>query len=297
MNNFKTPMLAHKTDPKRIDFAKHDYYVQPKLDGIRCYITKDGMFTRNHKDIVSAPHIFEGLQDFFAANPEVILDGELYNHELKDNFSKIVSLVRKTKPSEEALEESREMVEFHCYDCFITDQPNLIFSDRDSFLKRNFGRPFEAKVPKLYTVETEPATDTEQMISLDQCFCSEGYEGSMIRQDAEYQPKRSWYLQKVKTFVDEEFEIVGFVERVSRSRNGVAHEEYKTGMLGKFIMKMADGREFGAPPGKGYDHKKLTEMWENRDSYIGQQATVEFFEYTEYGVPRFPKYKALRNYE
>ena len=286
-------MLAHKTDPKRIDFDKNDYYIQPKLDGIRCYITKDGMFTRNHKDIVSAPHIFEELQDFFVANPEVILDGELYNHELKANFSKIVSLVRKTKPTEEALEESREMVEFHCYDCFITDQPNLIFGDRESFRVRNISRKFKS----IIHVGSAPVNSDDKTQEITQIYLNDGYEGAMLRQDAEYQPKRSWYLQKVKTFVDEEFEIVGFVERVSRSRNGVAHEEYKTGMLGKFIMKMKDGRTFGAPCGKGYDHKALKELWDNREDYLGKQATVEFFEYTEYGIPRFPKYKHVRDYD
>ena len=294
MNTFKTPMLAHKTDPKRIDFDKNDYYVQPKLDGIRCYITKDGMFTRNHKPIVSAPHIFEDVKYVFD-DPlweDIILDGELYNHELKENFSKIVSLVRKTKPSAEDLLESKEKVEYHLYDMFVPGNPDMKFRERYSLCEI-----FILNNKRAVPVETRQVFSMEHAQDLNQLWLDEGYEGSMIRQDAEYQPKRSWYLQKVKTFVDEEFEIVGFVERVSRSRNGVAHEEYKTGMLGKFIMKMADGREFGAPPGKGYDHKKLTEMWENRESYIGQQATVEFFEYTEYGVPRFPKYKALRNYE
>ena len=294
MNTFKTPMLAHKTDPKRIDFDKNDYYVQPKLDGIRCYITKDGMFTRNHKPIVSAPHIFEDVKYVFD-DPlweDIILDGELYNHELKANFSKIVSLVRKTKPSAEDLLESKEKVEYHLYDMFVPGNPDMKFRERYSLCEI-----FILNNNRAVPVETRQVFSMEHAQDLNQLWLDEGYEGSMIRQDAEYQPKRSWYLQKVKTFVDEEFEIVGFVERVSRSRNGVAHEEYKTGMLGKFIMKMADGREFGAPPGKGYDHKKLTEMWENRESYIGQQATVEFFEYTEYGVPRFPKYKALRNYE
>ena len=277
MNNFKTPMLAHKTDPKRIDFDKNDYYIQPKLDGIRCYITKDGMFSRNHKDIVAAPHIFEELTEFFETNPEVILDGELYNHELKHNFSKIVSLVRKTKPSEEALEESREMVEFHCYDCFIQDQPNLIFGDRESFRVRNISRKFKS----IIHVGSATVNSDEKTQEITQIYLDDGYEGAMLRQDAEYQPKRSWYLQKVKTFVDEEFKIVGYEERMKRTVAGAKlAEPIPLGVLGKFIMEMPDGRTFGAPPGKGFDFPKLKDLWENKESYIGQMATVEFFEYT-----------------
>ena len=291
MGNFKT-MLAQKSDAKRINFEQNDYYVQPKLDGVRCYITKDGMFSRNHKDIVSAPHIFEGLKDFFEKNPEVILDGELYNHEYHDNFNKIISLVRKTKPTQEDLKESSLKVEFHCYDCFIPDQSMLIFSDRQNFLSRN-----------VYNNLAVVAVDTHQVVSLDhantlnQNWLDAGYEGSMIRQDAEYQQKRSWYLQKVKIFVDEEFEIIGYVEREKKRENGEDIDPQPTGMLGKFICKTADGREFGAPPGKGINHDDLKEMWDNREDYIGQQATVEFFGYTPAGSPRFPKYKTLRNYE
>ena len=43
-------------------------------------------------------HILDELQPFFNKYPDVVLDGELYNHDLKDNFEKIISLVRKQKP-------------------------------------------------------------------------------------------------------------------------------------------------------------------------------------------------------
>ena len=55
-------------------------------------------FTRNGKQIDSIPHILESLKDFFKKNPYAILDGELYNHDLRDNFNKITSLVRKQTP-------------------------------------------------------------------------------------------------------------------------------------------------------------------------------------------------------
>ena len=287
-------MLAHKSDPKRIDFDKNDYYVQPKLDGIRCYITKDGMFTRNHKPIVSAPHVFEGLQEFFEEYGDaVILDGELYNHEYKHNFNKIVSLVRKTKPTPADLKESSLKVEFHCYDFYPVGDPGMIFSDRMEFLRREVYNNLA-----VVGVDTHKVADMKQAKSLSAHWVLAGLEGSMIRQDAEYQPKRSWYLQKVKSFVDEEFKIVGYVEQMKRTVNGEKLEEpIPTGMLGKFIMEMPDGRTFGAPPGKGYDARLKTSMWKRRDSYIGKEATVEFFEYTPDGIPRFPKYKCVRDYD
>ena len=68
-------MLADKYDAKK--HTNFPYYSQPKLDGIRCLISKDGMQSRNGKPIVSCPHIMEALDPFFKKYPNVVLDGEL----------------------------------------------------------------------------------------------------------------------------------------------------------------------------------------------------------------------------
>ena len=41
------------------------------------------------------------LAPFFEKHPGAILDGEFYNHEFKNDFNEIVSLVKKSKPSEQ----------------------------------------------------------------------------------------------------------------------------------------------------------------------------------------------------
>ena len=64
---------------------------QPKLDGIRCIANQSGLWTRAGKEITSCPHIWESVKPFLDANPGVTLDGELYNHELKEDFNKISS--------------------------------------------------------------------------------------------------------------------------------------------------------------------------------------------------------------
>ena len=106
---FFEPMLAHKYGDYDIVFP---LYSQPKLDGIRCIVTKDGMFSRNGKKIISAPHIRENLEGFFKKYPNAILDGELYCDKLANDFNKICSLVKRTKPTDEELEESAETIEY-----------------------------------------------------------------------------------------------------------------------------------------------------------------------------------------
>ena len=107
------PMLAHKYDPQR---ATYPAYIQPKLDGVRCTISAKGAFSRTHKEFKNVDHIKRSLKAFFREHPYAILDGELYNHDLRDDFEKIISLVRKTKPTDEHRKEARKLIQFHCYD-------------------------------------------------------------------------------------------------------------------------------------------------------------------------------------
>ena len=76
------------------------------------------------------------LIPFFDKHPNVILDGELYNHEIKNDFEKIISLVRKTKPTDGDRLESAEMVQFHCYDIINED---WLFKNRNNFIQEHFG--------------------------------------------------------------------------------------------------------------------------------------------------------------
>ena len=109
------PMLAHKFDESRVDWSQ-PVYIQPKLDGVRCLFTKDGAYSRTGKQFMNLAHIELALIPFFKQQPDVVLDGELYNHELKNDFEKIISLVRKQKPTADDRLEAKQLVQFHVYD-------------------------------------------------------------------------------------------------------------------------------------------------------------------------------------
>ena len=66
---FFSPMLAHKyLDYK--DNISFPVLVEPKIDGARMIIQKDGLFTRNGKKYVSCPHIEELFEPFFKKHPD-----------------------------------------------------------------------------------------------------------------------------------------------------------------------------------------------------------------------------------
>ena len=127
----KKPMLAYPVSDKPIDYNK-PVFIQPKLDGVRCLIQYDSgvvtAYSRTGKVWKNIEHITLNLYEFFDKHPNVVLDGELYNHDFRDDFEQIISMVRKTKPTPEARVISRDNVQFHCYDIV---NKKMKFSTRD----------------------------------------------------------------------------------------------------------------------------------------------------------------------
>tara|TARA_R100000773_G_scaffold22427_1_gene19764 strand:+ start:845 stop:1681 length:837 start_codon:yes stop_codon:yes gene_type:complete len=270
-------MLAHKYNE---DKAHYPAFIQPKLDGVRCLFTAKGAFSRANNQFMNVDHIEQALKPFFAKNPTAILDGELYNHGLKDDFEKIISLVKKKKPTDNDKAEAAELVQYHVYD--VASMTIAPYS-----LRFNFIQDLTYTYP-ICKVNTQVALDFDEAIKMHKKNLKLGYEGSIYRTfEGRYKGTRSWDLMKFKDFHDAEATIVDFVPGKGK----------RTGTLGKFIMQDDEGIEFGCPPGKGYDYDALAKMLENADQYIGQTATFTYFERTKAGSYRHPHYKCLRNYE
>ena len=101
----KKPMLAHPVGGfERItDKEWHDgLYIQPKLDGVRCviqaelikiihedYVVLVTAYSRTGKEWKNIDHILEQLKPFFMKHPNIILDGEVYNHDLKNDLKRL----------------------------------------------------------------------------------------------------------------------------------------------------------------------------------------------------------------
>jgi ATP-dependent DNA ligase len=289
-------MLAYAASKKPIDYTK-PVYIQPKLDGVRCVIQYElvehgsdeyasgfGMavkaYSRTGKEWKNIDHILKQLKPFFKKHRDVILDGELYNHDLRDDFEKIISLVRKTKPTDEDRLEASRLTQFHCYD--IIDE-KLPFDQRIEFVTEALMLLGDS----IYTVDTQLITSERSAKNCHDANLIAGYEGSIIRTNDPYQCKRSHNLRKFKDFSDAEARIVGY--ELGKGK--------REGTLGKFLMEDEDGNKFGCPPGKGYNYKDMTNMLENIHDYIGQIATFTYFGRTKANSYRHPLFKCIRNYE
>jgi len=260
------PMLAGKYTPAKIDYDVRDgVWAQPKLDGIRCNIRADGMWSRAGKPIVSCPHIWEAVAHHFEKHPDDVLDGELYNHDLKDDFNKITSLVRRTKPSEDDIAECANMVQYHIYDVDsdeVESFPHRLYTASD--LANDFVK----------IVETVLVKDQDHLDKLYAEWLELGYEGEMVRLPGEYEHKRSKLLQKRKEFISNEFPV-------ARVEEGVGNW---AGAVKRFIVEFEPGRTCGA--GVRGSREKLTELWESGKT--PDWCTLRYFTPTPDGVPRFP---------
>ncbi len=282
------PMLAYPVSKKPIDY-KTKNFIQPKLDGVRCLIQYDNSevtaYSRTGKQWKNIDHILNDLKFFFQCNPDVVLDGELYNHDLKDDFEKIISCVRKTKPTSEHRLESKQLVQFHCYDAILSDRFKDTnwsgnFDLRNEWVHLNLPRTYCVKYVETHEVWAEKFSKQIHGINL-----SKGYEGSILRTNSQYQSKRSHSLRKFKDFHDSEATITSWVEGKGK----------RVGTIGKFMAIDSEGVEFGMPVMDNF--KKLQTNFKQMQKWIGKTATFTYFERTKAGSYRHPLFKCIRDYE
>ena len=260
------PMLAHKFSEQGHKIT-YPALAQPKLDGHRSTSQSDSygvtLWSRTRKPIKSVPHIIKALEDSGIMEK---FDGELYNHDYHNNFEELSSFIRQDEPKPGC-----ENVQYHIYDY---PYPGLTNKERNEVLQSY--KPIFEGTP-IHIVETIVVNNEDELMDAFDHFIEEGYEGCMVRNMAGlYVNKRSYDLLKVKIMQDDEFKIVGIKVGSKGSMAGKA----------VFTCELPGGNTFDCKmKGKMDDLKKYAD---NPDLVIGRMITVQYQDYTTYGVPRFP---------
>ena len=266
------PQLAH--DYSKLNEGQKmalDMICQPKLDGIRCIARKDGLFTRAGKEITTCNHIHNALKDYFEKNPTDILDGELYNHELRDDFNKITSLVRKVKPTQAEAEECAKLVQYHIYDITGPEWEGFSFEDGNLHLEDVIGNlDYRQPLQFVETVYCNSQTELDEMYAV---WTEQGYEGQMVRNNQPYENKRSKNLLKRKEFITEEFDVVEVLEG---SGNWAGYAKH-------FVLTDGTNTFKSGVRGNQETLKALLEQ-EVKPTWV----TCRYFERSPDNIPRFP---------
>lgn len=254
------PMLANKWEDRK-NYISEPFYVQPKLDGVRLLVSKDGGISRTGKIIPGTEILGKGLKE------GQYVDGEAFDPNL--TFEELTSTF-KTDPLK---------LKFHVFDYFDMNVLNMTFEERWAAVK-------SLKNKHYVFVETKLVAKKRQLPLVHKKHVEEGHEGTMIRDmNSVYEVgQRSNYLLKHKDFQTEEYEIIGATTGHGRDANCVV-----------WICKTEEGIVFNARPEGTLEDREY--KYANKERFIGKMLTVRFQNLTDKNVPRFPVGVAIRDYE
>jgi DNA ligase-1 len=284
------PMALQVYD-KHKKHIKYPCYIQPKLDGIRLISKIENsevkLMSRRLNEFIGFNFIKEEIKLLLENETDILLDGELYNHEL--SLQQISGIVR----SEDENYEDKLKLKFYIFDCVDLQHHSLTFSERYEKLKELF---HHKTFNYLILTETIKIHNEKSSDEYYKDYIEDGFEGIVYKNlDAKYEYSnykeiRSYQFLKRKKGYDAEYSIIG----------------YERGIHGKdtdaiiFIMKTESGKAFKAVPNDTLKNRKkmYKQALENFDStFKNKLATIKFDEYSNDNVPLRAKFISIRDYE
>lgn len=270
--------LAQKFDLKRIA-GKKTVAVEPKLDGIRCFvIVRDEqvmMFARSGKliknfDKTIAPEI--------AKMGDGCYDGELMGQDF-------TSLMRQAYRKEgiDTTDTYLALFDFLPLDEWDSKSSKLSCEDRfeillDKLADNNVDLNLAQPVDRL---EVEP--DWSLIKKEHDLFVEDGFEGAMIKfLDAPYKFGRGYEVMKLKAFHDVDVVVEGLLEGTGKH----------AGKLGSFQV-VFNGVDVQV--GSGLTDVLREQIWADKESFLGRVIEVRYQEVTPDGSLRFPTFVCFRN--
>ena len=292
INNIR-PLLSCEVP---LDKVKFPIYISTKFDGIRALVIDGVVYSRSLKPIRN-----KHVQKLFGKPEYNGFDGELIVGDIyaKDVFQKTTSGVMS--------EDGTPDVTFHVFDLW--SMSTFDYESRQRALQdlllqdSTMSCVVYTTIHKCQTVE-----DLEFFLNHEKNVGGEGLIGRSP--DGVYKYGRSTPKEqlsiKFKFFEVEEFEVVGFNERMhntnEQKRDELGYAERsssKEGMmpmdtLGSLVLKYND-TTFSC--GTGFDDKLRKEIWDNKELYLGKLASIRYMSVGAKDLPRVPSFIWFRHAE
>ena len=279
-----------------LDKVKFPIYISTKFDGIRALVIDSVVYSRSLKPIRN-----KHVQKLFGKPEYNGFDGELIVGDIyaKDVFQKTTSGVMS--------EDGTPEVRFYVFDLW--NMPDEDYESRQRVLQdlllqdSTMSCVVYTMIHKCQTVE-----DLEFFLNHEKSVGGEGLIGRNPNGVYKYgrsTPKEQFSM-KFKFFEQEEFEIVGFTERMhntnEQKRDELGYAERSsakdglvpTNTLGSLVLKYND-TTFSC--GTGFDDKLRKEIWENKEKYLGSLASIRFMSVGMDKLPRIPTLVGFRDIE
>ena len=279
-----------------LDKVKFPIYISTKFDGIRALVIDGVVYSRSLKPIRN-----KHVQKLFGKPEYNGFDGELIVGDIyaKDVFQKTTSGVMS--------EDGTPEVRFYVFDLW--NLPDADYESRQRVLQdlllqdSTMNCVVYTTIHKCQTVE-----DLEFFLNHEKNVGGEGLIGR--KPDGAYKYGRSTPREqlsiKFKFFQQEEFEVVGFNERMhntnEQKRDELGYAERSsakdglvpTNTLGSLVLKYGDDT-FNC--GTGFDDKLRKEIWDNKEAYLGKLASIRYMSVGSKDLPRVPSFQGFRDIE
>lgn len=289
INNIR-PLLSCEVD---IDKVKFPIYVSTKLDGIRALVIDGVVYSRSLKPIPN-----KHVQKLFGKPEYNGFDGELIVGDVyaKDVFQKTTSGVMSA--------EGESDVKFYVFDLWSMCGD---YETRQYHLHNTFyGNGNEDHIVLLVSKYIVNVEQLQDLLKKEEALGGEGLIGRNplgIYKYGRSTPKEQLSV-KFKFFEQDEFEVVGFEERMHNTNEATTNElgytersSAKDGMqpmgtLGSLVLKYGDS-QFRC--GTGFNDLQRKEIWDNKDSYIGKMASIRYMSVGSKDLPRVPSFQGFRD--
>ena len=268
-----TPMKAQNSDDYKHKLV-FPCYIQPKLNGQRLMIDKDGNAWSKQGEPLQFPEHWTGVVE--AAKMFGGLDGEVYaglESEGGLSLQKIISAFRKKN-------EDTSKLKLWVYDLPLK---NFTFASRSVFMDEIAEK---CEADEVMIVKPFIVDNWEDAVKIAKSYVKLGYEGAILRNfDGEYEfGKRSYDLQKLKFRLDAEAVVVS----VTQDKNGDGV------LLCQAVNGEQTGVQFECLMRKDADPNINYRKYSNALLLIGKAITYEYEELSDKGVPTKPVSVAVR---
>jgi len=268
-----SPMLC-KGFIERLNKVIYPVIVDRKYNGGRCITSKRGMFSRKGEPYVSTTHIWESIYPLFEEYPDLVLDGEFYNHDYRFKLNEIMKLIRKSVHiTYQDLQESRAKIKYYVYDAYGFES---ITKDTKQFERRSALKELLKGFEFIEIVEGQIANNEKEVYDIYQEYLDDGYEGAIIRLNCGYENKRSANLLKLKPEDSDEAIIVDILEGDGNWS--------KTGKILKLKWK---NKVFNATFKGTYEEG--VQFLKDRNKWLGKEITFLYNGLTGLKIPNFAR--------
>lgn len=276
-----------------LNMIQYPAMVTPKLDGVRVLKLNGHMKSRTLKPLpnqVIAKTLENVLPD--GADGEIVV-----NNSFQTTTSVVMSKV---------CSGTIAGVTFYWFD-YVQDSLSKPYCERMNDLNMFTLPKCDIDIVKLCPTLVNSA---EELAKFEKECLEKGFEGVIVRSpDSPYKCGRStlkqqWML-KVKQFVDDEAEIVGFEELLHNNNEASVDERgylkrssTKVGLtggnvLGSFTVKTKDGVVFNV--GTGFTEEQRRDFWKRKNELVGQYVKYKYFPIGTKDAPRHPVFVGFRD--